>query len=314
LTAAPNPPYTSIKAIYNGTSLAEKRKSERMISMQERAIAAIVYDFDKTLSPANMQEYAFIPGIGMSSDEFWAKCSMAEKKHGMDSILAYMWIMTLEAQGKMLITRDVFKSQGQKVGLFPGVEDWFGRLNSYAESKCVVLEHYIISSGLKEIIEGTSIAGEFKKIFAAEFSYNQSNVPVWPAMAVNYTSKTQFLFRINKNELDVTQHDKLNEFVPDSERRIPFSNMVYIGDGPTDIPCMKLVKVNGGHSIAVYQGDKKGTADKMLRDGRVDFVLPADYRKGYPLERAAMLIMDKIAAHHQTLSMHKEHRKNAAID
>ncbi len=282
--------------------------------MKEQAIAAIMYDFDKTLSPANMQEYAFIPGIGMDAGEFWAKCSLAEKKHGMDSILAYMWMMTLEAKGKLLITRDVFKSQGQKVQLFPGVEGWFKRMNDYAAGKGVLLEHYIISSGLKEIIEGTSIAGNFKKIFAAEFCYDEKSVPVWPAMAVNYTSKTQFLFRVNKNELDVTEHDKLNEFIPDSERRIPFSNMVYMGDGPTDIPCMKLVKVNGGHSIAVYQREQKETANKMLRDGRVDFVLPADYRRGRPLEAAVRLIIDKIAAQHHTLSLHKEHSKNAAAD
>ena len=143
-------------------------------------------------------------------------------RHNMDQILAYMRTMKQEAEGKMLLTRDEFKKLGKSVKLFNGVKNWFKRINDYGKKLGIVVEHYIISSGLKEIIEGTIISKEFKEIYAAEFCYNDKNVPIWPAMAVNYTSKTQFLFRINKGVLDVTEHRGLNEFTPENKRRIPF--------------------------------------------------------------------------------------------
>lgn len=270
-----------------------------------KPIAAIMYDFDKTLSPRDMQEYAFIPSLGLSSAEFWKKCNKLSEKRGMDPILAYMLFMKEEAEGKILLTRTEFNRLGRSVELFPGVDTWFDRVNAYGEQLGVTVEHYIISSGLKEIIEGTSVAHNFKEIYAAEYCYNEKGVPIWPAMAVNYTSKTQFLFRINKDVLDKNEHDGLNEYTPESTRRVPFRNMVYLGDGFTDVPSMKLVKEKGGHSIAVYSETKK-TASKMIKQGRVDFMVRADYSKGSEMERTIFAVLDKIKATDQILTMHEE--------
>jgi 2-hydroxy-3-keto-5-methylthiopentenyl-1-phosphate phosphatase len=213
----------------------------------------------------------------------------------MDQILSYMYVMLTEARGKKLLNRNEFTMLGKSVELFQGVTSWFQRVNAYAEELGICLEHYIISSGLKEIIEGTPIAKEFKEIYAAEFFYDEQNVPVRPAMAVNYTSKTQFLFRINKGVLDVTDHTALNAYTPEDRRRIPFRNMIYIGDGFTDVPCMKLVKVNGGHSVAVYS-DKKETAHSIMQQGRIDYIAPADYQEGSKLENTVFAILDHIRA------------------
>jgi len=275
-----------------------------------KPIAAILYDFDKTLSPKDMQEYAFIPEIGMDAESFWAKCSAVMMEHRMDQILAYMLVMKQEAEGKMLLTREVFKRLGKSVQLFPGVESWFTRVNRYGESCGIEIEHYIISSGLKEIIMGTQIAKEFKEIYAAEYCYDENGLAIWPAMAVNYTSKTQFLFRINKGVLDVTEYNGLNEFTPEDSRRVPFRNMIYIGDGLTDVPCMKLVKVNGGHSIAVYH-DRKKNANRMILQGRVDFVVPADYSQGSRMERTVFAVLDQIQAAGRVGALQTEDRRRA---
>jgi 2-hydroxy-3-keto-5-methylthiopentenyl-1-phosphate phosphatase len=272
--------------------------------MDSRPIVAIMYDFDKTLSPKDMQEYAFIPGIGMEPVDFWQKCKDEIRKNNMDQILAYMYVMITEAQGKMLLNRDEFYKLGKSVKLFDGVKSWFKRIKLYGEKLGVEVEHYIISSGLKEIISGTPIADEFKEIYAAEFCYNNKNVPVWPAMAVNYTSKTQFLFRINKGVFDVTEHDALNEFTPDNKRRVPFRNMIYIGDGLTDVPCMKLVKLNGGHSIAVYQDGNNRIAKDMINQGRVDYIAPADYSKDSKMEHLVFAVLDQIKSVSITMDMH----------
>lgn len=273
--------------------------------MKTKPIMAIMYDFDKTLSPKDMQEYGFITGLGMEPKAFWSKCNEMMHSKKMDQILAYMYTMVEEAKGKMLLNRDEFNKLGTSVKLFSGVETWFKRVNEYGERIGVQVEHYIISSGLKEIIEGTSIAKEFKEIYAAEFCYDDKNVPVWPAMAVNYTSKTQFLFRINKGVLDVTEHQGLNEYTPENKRRVPFRNMIYIGDGLTDVPCMKLVKANGGHSIAVYQNDKRIACD-LINQGRVDFVAPADYSKGSKMEKLVFSILDQVNVTNKIVELHLE--------
>lgn len=262
---------------------------------------ALIYDFDKTLCTKDMQEYSFIPGVGESPADFWAECSKLSKDTGMDYVLAYMYLMLKKQDicGKR-ITRDTFVELGAAVELFPGVEAWFKHINEYCLSKGAVAKHYIISSGLKEIIEGSSIYKEFEGVFACEFHYNQNGVAVWPLWAVNYTAKTQFLFRINKGEMDISRHDTVNAYVADSDRPIPFANMIYIGDGPTDVPCMKLVKVNGGKSIAVYNGGKD-TAVKLFRDGRVNFIAPADYTAGGQLDHTVRKVIDNIVASHTVL-------------
>ena len=260
-----------------------------------KPIVALMYDFDKTLSPKNMQDYGFMDGLDVDSKEFWELCTEMTEKHQMDSILSYMYMMLEKGRGKYMLRREDFQKLGRSVKLFKGVKTWFGRMNEYCESKGLKCEHYLISSGLKEIIEGTEIAGEFKKIYAAEFLYDDAGLAKWPAMAVNYTSKTQFLYRINKGVLDVTEQTELNRYKPDDERRVPFRNMVYFGDGDTDVPCMKLTKLNGGHSIVVYQQDKE-EAERLINENRANFAFKADYSKGSALEKSVKAIIDQIAA------------------
>jgi len=259
-----------------------------------------MYDFDKTLSPKDMQEYDFIPNIGIKPEAFWKESNELAKKNNMDKILAYMYLMIKKAgEHDVPITRESFVDKGKRVELFKGVKTWFDRVNEYGKNKGINVEHYIISSGLKEIVEGTPIADKFTKIFASEFYYDVNKVAKWPAMAVNYTSKTQFLFRINKGILDVTDDTGINKYVREEERTIPFTNMIYIGDGYTDVPCMKLVKANGGHSIAVYQPGsptKKEIAEKLIQENRVNFIASADYSAGKPLEKMVFVIIDKIYA------------------
>lgn len=274
--------------------------------MTEKPIIALMYDFDHTLSPKDMQEYGFIPGLGMSAGEFWDACNRKAVSNNMDGILAYMLVMIEQSIGKQMITREMLTSMGKDVKLFDGVRTWFSRINAYAEQKGAVAEHYILSSGLKEIIEGTPIADEFKEIFAASFVYNDNGVPYWPAMAVNYTSKTQFIFRINKGVLDVTNDEDLNGYMLEDKRPVPFRNMIYIGDGLTDVPCMKTVKVNGGYSIAVYQGSH-AAALKMLKHNRVDYIAPTDYSEGKELEQTVFEIIDSITAVDRTVRRHIRH-------
>ncbi len=280
---------------------------------ENKPIFALMYDFDKTLSPRDMHEYGFIPGINMQPGEFWYKCDKLMHENNMDQILAYMYVMCQEAKGKMLFTRETLQKLGKDVVLFPGVKTWFKRINNYAAKKNMEARHYIISSGLKEIIEGTPIADEFSEIYAAEFYYDSHGEPCWPAMAVNYTSKTQFLFRINKGVMDVTENRLLNEYMPDDKRPVPFRSMVYIGDGITDVPCMKLVRSNGGHSIAVYSVDKRQVNDLILH-GRVDQVIKADYSKGSELEAAVFAYIDEAASRQQCAQMHMESLEKAQAE
>lgn len=270
-----------------------------------KPIIACMYDFDKTLSPRNMQEYGFMDGLGMTAAEFWSECVALTKANNMDSILAYMYLMLEKGKSGLVLRRETFEQLGRTVKLFPGVETWFDRINAYCEERGASCEHYIISSGLKEIIDGTKIAGAFKKIYAAEFLYGADKLAKWPALAVNYTSKTQFLYRINKGVFDVTDQKGLNEYVPEEKRRVPFCNMIYFGDGDTDVPCMKLTRVNGGHSLVVYQDDRK-EAFKLIEEGRVDFAVKADYRSGKPLEKTVQQVIDEIVAHHKVQQFHKK--------
>lgn len=273
--------------------------------MPDKPIVALMYDFDRTLSPKDMQEYAFIPGLGMEADDFWNECTEVAKKHNMDRILAYMLVMIEKSRGKLLLTKESITALGKDVRVFPGVDTWFTRVNEYARTRGMECEHYIISSGIREIIQGSSIAHEFKEIYAASFCYDESGVPFWPAMALNYTSKTQFIFRINKGILDVTNDRELNEYTPEDRRRVPFRNMIYIGDGMTDVPCMKLAKTRGGHAIAVYQDNRK-TAEEMILHDRVDFVAPTDYTEGSILEQTVFELIDELAAKDKTVKRHMQ--------
>jgi len=278
----------------------------------DRPIIAFAYDFDKTLSTEDMQNYAFIPALGKSPSEFWKAANEFSKAHHMDGILAYMYKMLEEAKNSnQPITRELLKSCGEKIVYYPGVEEWFGRMNRYCEERGYQAEHYIISSGIKEIVEGTKIAGEFKRLYAGEFVYDDEGHAIWPAMAVNYTSKMQFLFRVNKGVLDVTEDKALNNYTEDINRRVPFTRIIYFGDGLTDVPCMKVNKMNGGHSIAVYPCDNEQAlvnAQGLLLHGRVDFVLPADYTDGSELDKTVKDIVDYIVTDDQLRNLHKRQK------
>lgn len=262
--------------------------------MKKKPILAICYDFDKTLSPDDMQAQGYIQSIGFEVSEFWKESNNLATDNDMDQNLAYMYMMASKSRGKRLFTRENLRGDGAKVELFPGVDTWFDRINQYGDSKGVEVEHYIISSGLKEMIEGTKVADKFKKIYASSFYYDVDGVAVWPAQVVNYTNKTQFLFRIEKGVLDVNNQGVNSYFAPD-EYRIPFRNIVYIGDSDTDIPCMKLVNINGGHSIGVYNSETKDKSKvfRMLEENRIKYFVPADYTKGAKLEQLIHQIIDR---------------------
>lgn len=259
-------------------------------------IIAFLYDFDKTLCTTDMQNYAFIPSLGMTPAEFWAEANGFGRRNRIDGILAYMYIMLREAERKKLpFTREDLVEKGRQIELFPGVESWFSRINAFGEAQGVRVEHYVISSGLREIIEGSSISHEFKEIYASEFYYDETGRPVWPKLAVNFTAKTQFVYRINKGVLDVSDDKTLNDSMPDDSKRIPFPNMIYMGDGLSDVPCMKMMRAYGGQAIAVYQDANRTGVEELLAKKRVDFIFPADYREGRPLEETARNIIRKMA-------------------
>lgn len=270
-------------------------KFERLSKAQQPVIA-ICYDFDKTLSPDDMQAQGYIQSVGFDIGEFWGKSNGLAAANDMDQNLAYMYTMKEEAAGKVLFTKSELAKYGSEVALFPGVNEWFERIRKYGAEKGVIIEHYIISSGLKEMIEGTSIAqdGAFKKIYATSFYCDENGVAVWPSQVINYTNKTQFLFRISKGVLDVNDQT-VNDSFPDEELRIPFRNMIYIGDSDTDIPCMKLVNSRGGYSVGVFDPDKndRSKVHKMVRDNRISYFAKANYCDGEDLDQLIKLIIDK---------------------
>ena len=248
-------------------------------------IIAIMYDFDNTLSTRDMQEYTFIPNLGLEASEFWNEANSLKANNKMDQILSSMYLMFKKmSDNNRSLKRDYLKEMGKDIELFPGVVEWFDRINEYGRSLGFEIEHYIISSGMKEIIEGTKIGDKFKSIFASEFFYNEDGNAVWPKLCVNYTNKVQFLMRINKGILDISDDDGLNDKMLENDRRISTSNMIYLGDGFTDVPCMKLTKENGGVSVAVYTDRNHKTAKKLLNDGRINFMVPADYREGSEID------------------------------
>ena len=261
-----------------------------------RPTAAILYDFDKTLCTKDMQEYTFIPNVGMEAPAFWAEAGKLASEKKMDSILAYLYVMLDRARSAhRSITREDFVALGKDLKFYPGVRDWFGKIDRLGEELGLQVEHYIISSGLREIIEGSSIFDRFREVFACEFFYDENGVAVWPKNVVNYTTKTQFLFRVNKGILDLSNDVDLNRYTPEDERPVPFRNMIYIGDGLTDVPCMKLVKVNGGCSIAVHPRGGQAKVEDLIRDGRVDYIQPADYTEGRALYNTVSDVLAKIA-------------------
>lgn len=260
---------------------------------------AICYDFDGTLASGSMQEYGFIKKLNIQPQDFWAEANKMAKEQNADEILAYMKLMKDYSLKKGLpFTRKEIQAYGARVPLFPGVETWFERMNAYAKTKGVDLQHYIISSGLKEMIEGTKICKYFAQVYASYFMYDEKGEAVWPAVALNYTSKTQFLFRVNKGCPDINDNFTINAPMKEEDKPVPFPHMIYIGDGDTDVPCMKLVKGWGGHSISVYQENcaaSAGKAVKLVAQGRVDIAAAANYTEGTPLDIFVKAVIEKVA-------------------
>lgn len=262
---------------------------------------AILYDFDKTLCTKDMQEYSLIPSLGYEdAGTFWKEVGILSSRSRMDGISAYLYWLAkkYEEQGRPLRRSD-FADVGRSIELYPGVDTWFRRINEYGRSLGLEIEHYVISSGMTEIIEAVPIASEFRRIYACRYFYDENGFARWPAQIINYTTKTQYIFRINKQVLDESDDDGLNAYVEKSQRPVPFERMIYIADGLTDVPCMRLVKEYGGKSIAVYNpaSAKAGmTADRLIREKRADFMSAADYREGRDMETLVRLILEHMAA------------------
>ena len=256
----------------------------------------ILYDFDKTLCTTDMQEYSFIKNLGMDSGEFWGEAAKLTKKHELEKILSYMFVMIRECKKRGIpLTEEYLKKCGENVVLFKGVSTWFDRINEFGEQMGVEIEHYIISSGTYEIIQGTPIAKYFKRIYACRYMYDDKGEAIWPALAINYTLKTQYIYRISKGILDATDDYNLNRVQAESLRRIPYRNLIYIGDGMTDIPCMKMVKERGGKSIALYAAGKSETVKPLVDDERINYVCVADYSKDSTLEKIVKLMIENMS-------------------
>ena len=276
----------------------------------KEVIVALCYDFDKTLSPKSMQEYTLIPQLlKCDVQQFWKECNAYCDTMGVDSILACMYYTLVKAkENHVPLSYDKFKELGECIELFQGVESWFTRINTFAKTLGIRLEHYIISAGLKEMIEGTTIAKHFREIFATNYLYNAKDEPVWLKQLVNYSGKTQYIARISKGCLNLTDERAVNEDMPERDRRIPMRNIIYLGDSDTDIPAMRMVKGYGGTSIAVYTDDMH-MVSKLLQQQRIDYLLPADYRENTPLERVIKNVLLKIKST-EDLNRLQENQKN----
>lgn len=281
----------------------------------KKPTVVIAYDFDGTLAPGNMQEHSFISNVGMSIEAFWAEVKKYAQKHDMDEILSYMLLMIRKAnQADHPITKKAFQEHAKTIQFFPGVEEWFDRIDDFGKQQGLNIEHYIISSGLREMVKATKIGNKFKYIFASGFMYNASGVAEWPSLAVNYTNKTQYLFRINKGILNSFDNTTINKVMIEDQRPVPFSNMIYLGDGETDIPTMKMLKYQGGYTLAVYDPNKKKQkgrpsgkeiAEKLITDNRADYALPADYSDGSKIDQLIKTIIQKIAQEYRIKGLSK---------
>ncbi len=259
-----------------------------------KPILALVYDFDKTLCCDDMQNFSFIPSLNMTPKEFWGATEEFAGKVGMEKILAYMYMMIKKCQEKNIpLTRKWLNELGKDVKFYDGVTTWFKRINSYGEEKGIKVEHYIVSSGTKEIMEGTVIAKEFEKIFGCEFLYDDNGIAIWPNNAINYTAKTQYLYRISKGTFDPND-ESVNERI--EVKHVPFRNIVYLGDGMTDVPCMAIIHEKGGRSIAVCPKGKLDKGKLLYQDERINYYCTADYRAGSKLETFVKLIIDSTSA------------------
>lgn len=276
--------------------------------MRKKPTIALMYDFDKTLCDQDMQNYAFIPNLGMTSDEFWGEVEDFRKKNYMEGILGYLYYSMLQCKKKGIpFTKEYLQQTGKDIRFYKGVQNWFERINQYGESLGVKIEHYVISSGIKDIIDGCAIKDKFKKIFACQYYFDEEGNAVWPKVAINYTQKTQYVFRISKGIYDETDNKKVNDKMGD--RVIPYQNMIYFGDGITDIPCMTLIKKQGGISIAVYQKGQKNKVTDLLLQDRVNYISPADYQEGSDLDSLIKCIIQEMKLSHTLQLKQKQQRQ-----
>lgn len=253
--------------------------------------AAIVYDFDGTLARGNLQERSFIPELGMDHDAFWMEVKRLARAENADEILVYMQQMLIRARAaKRPVTRETLRAHGSDPLLFDGLDHWFDRIDAFAAEVGIQLDHYVVSSGIEEMIEGCSIYPKFRQVFASRFMYNDRGEAMWPAVAINYTTKTQFLFRINKGIENVWDTQAINRWMREDKRPLPFERMIFIGDGDTDIPSMRMVTSQGGCAVAVLDPDRWNDPlrvehiHKLIAEDRVSFVAPADYLPGSQLD------------------------------
>jgi len=274
---------------------------------------ALIYDFDGTLARGNMQEVTFIPSVGMGVGDFWGEADRLTKSADGDNILMYMQLMLARArENGTPITRKTLREHGEDVKLFDGLKSdltgpgWFERIDAVGARYGLEIEHYIISAGLEEMIDGCPIRAAFHHVFASKFAYDAQGVAIWPAVGVNYTTKTQYLFRINKGVLNHWDHERINRFVPDDDRAVPFERMIFLGDGDTDVPTMKMMHTKGGFSIAVYDPRNSDKDQKkiysLISEDRVNFVAAADYREGQPLDLIVKGLIGRIAIQSGTMA------------
>lgn len=275
----------------------QRKKINRSFFKQN--VIAIVYDFDGTLTPQPMHDYTVLPELGVSSRPFWDEVTKEAINTNADRMLTYMRLLIDKIeQNKVHLDKKKLQDLAKNIVYYPGVETWFNRINNYVKKKSsnkVKIKHYIISSGLKEVLEGINIKKSFNKIYASEYYFDHYEVARFPTLVINDTSKTQYLFRINKGIEDVNK--SINEYMPESKRAIPFSNMIYIGDGLTDVPSMTVVKMNGGFAIAVYNPNSSkslSVCKKLTKANRINYFASANYKSGNKLEKRVLLILDII--------------------
>ncbi len=267
--------------------------------------AALVYDFDGTLARGNMQDVALLPQLGVKTPAqiaaFWKAVLTQNTADDGDHTLAYLrHLVEAGRESGHPITYKLLQSCGAKLSYFDGVTDWFDRIDAFGKSVGLEIEHYVVSAGNREIVEGSPIYSKFKNVFGCKYHYDKKGEAVWPSVVVNYTTKTQFLFRINKGIENHWDYKAVNEWMPGEDRPIPFSRMIFIGDGDTDVPSFKMMMVQGGTSIAVFDPDE--WADKghskthdLIAEQRVHFVAPADYTETSQLDIVVRGVLDRIA-------------------
>lgn len=276
----------------------------------EKPVIAIMYDFDKTLAITDMQNFSFIPSLGYTPEEFWKETTKFCEKMDIDRVLGYMYMMlSLAKKQGIKITRKYLNEQGKSIKYFRGVENWFERIKEYGREKGLIIEHYLITSGNKEIVEGTSIFKEFKQVFGCEYIYDEETLEAtWPKTMINYTQKTQYIFRISKGLIESNDDSKINEKT--LVRRVTYENMIYLGDGLTDVPSMIVVKENNGTSIAVYKKGERDKVSRLFEDGRVNYICKADFSENGELDKVVKLIIDGIqikeSLERRSLEMKKE--------